>query len=107
MRCSLIIGTLCVIVSMPVAAHAETQTQSWFVSHPAARARVNAICMDNPGSAAHNANCINAAAADETAAMDRMIGRIGNVPTLIDQCASMPPLFQIVNHCGPAGGGKR
>src|SRR4029077_18988566 len=39
---------------------AEIETATWFADHPEARAKVNALCKDNPGQANHEPNCDNA-----------------------------------------------
>lgn len=91
---------LCIGTSVGASAEPEpsTRTVSWFLSHPSARAQVNAICKDDPGTARHVPNCINASVADERAALDHISAP--TQPSLIQRCAEMPPLFQIVNHCG-------
>lgn len=99
LRWLFIVGSL----SAAGASHAETQTKSWYLAHPHARARVMAVCQDNPGMARQSAACITAAAAEEEAGINGMLGRSDHITTLFDQCATMPPLFQVVNHCGPAG----
>ena len=38
----------------------EVKTATWFADHPEARAKVNALCKDNPGQAKHEPNCDNA-----------------------------------------------
>jgi len=38
----------------------EVKTATWFADHPEARAKVNALCKDNPGEAKHEPNCDNA-----------------------------------------------
>lgn len=94
MKTLIILGLL---VSVP--AMADTQTRSWYVAHPETRARVNAVCLNDPGRAKNDANCLNAAVAEEDAGINRMTTRTNAIPTLFDQCASMPRLFQIANHC--------
>src|SRR5271166_5556865 len=38
----------------------EVKTATWFADHPEARAKINALCKDNPGGAKHEPNCDNA-----------------------------------------------
>lgn len=95
MKHILLIGCL---VAVPALAHADTQTKSWFVAHPDIRKETNARCQDNPGGARHDDNCINAAAAEEVAYINRVTAH--HLPTVFDQCDQMPPLFQRINHCG-------
>ena len=38
----------------------EVETATWFADHPEARAKVNALCKDDPGQAKHEPNCDNA-----------------------------------------------
>jgi hypothetical protein len=38
----------------------EVRTATWFADHPEARAKVDALCKDNPGEAKHEPNCDNA-----------------------------------------------
>jgi hypothetical protein len=68
----------------PLAAHADTKTVSWYVAHPITRDRVHELCMNNPGEARGNPNCLNAA----TAFTRSTINQIPTV-TLAQICASV------------------
>jgi hypothetical protein len=84
------------------AAHAETKTVSWFLAHPEARAKVYALCQDNPGEAQHTPNCFNALEASQQASnkelekqLDAARGR-----TMLEDCDKQGWLFQAANRCG-------
>jgi hypothetical protein len=97
--------TVALILAAP-AAHAETKTVSWYVAHPDARAKVYALCQDNPGQAKRVANCLNAAEAIKETSLhevERQLDAAGAGRTLIDDCDKMPRLFQQANRCGPLG----
>jgi hypothetical protein len=92
------------------AAYADTKTVSWYVAHPEARAKVYALCQDNPGQAKHVANCLNAAEAIKEASLQDVTKQINTATggkTLLDMCDQMPGLFQLANRCGPLGGAGR
>jgi len=59
--------TATLILTAASAAQADTKTVSWYVAHPDARAKVYALCQDNPGQARHEPNCLNAFAAIQKA----------------------------------------
>jgi hypothetical protein len=90
-----IIGILAVC---PLAAHAETKTVSWYMSHPDVRARVNKLCMNNPGEARRNADCINAEVASEHASLDKMEAEMDR-PTM--KCVPSSPLMLMADKCTP------
>jgi len=99
------ITTAALILAAP-AAHAETKTVSWFLAHPEARAKVYALCQDNPGEAKHTPNCINAVEAMSRVSaqeVEKQLKAAGAGRTLIDDCDKMPRLFQQANRCGPLG----
>lgn len=87
--------------AIPLAAHAETKTVSWFAAHPEVRAKVTNACRENPGEARHIANCINADAAEIPALADEIPTGNG---VLIEDCAKMGRLFQAAAHCGAFAG---
>ena len=91
---------LALLAVMSSPAEAETKTVSWYVDHPAARARVKALCLNDPGTAQHVPNCINASAADAEVALRSA----PNSRTLLQQCNEMPELFQAANRCGKYSG---
>lgn len=71
-------------------ASADTvRTKSWFETHPDVSKRVNAICRDNPGIARRNPNCINAEAALESDAVNRLASRADREFAVT--CASISP----------------
>jgi len=76
-------------------------TVSWYREHPDTREKVNKLCMDNPGEAQHSPDCLNALAASDDAARDRLMSI--NPPRI--DCATQPRMWQISNHCGPLGAG--
>jgi hypothetical protein len=90
-----IIGTMAIF---PLAANAETKTVSWYLSHPDVRAKVNKLCMNNPGEARKNADCINAEEASEHASLDRMVSEM-NRPTM--KCVPSSPLMLMADKCTP------
>jgi hypothetical protein len=47
----------------------EVKTATWLADHPEARAKVNALCKENPGQAKHEPNCDNAFQGNVIAAM--------------------------------------
>jgi hypothetical protein len=94
--------TVAWILSASVA-HADTKTVSWFLAHPDARAKVNAMCRDNPGEARHVPNCTNALEATTQASIAKMgkgTDPSTNGKTLIEMCDQMSGLFQAANRCG-------
>ena len=56
----------------------EVKTATWFADHPEARAKVNALCKDNPGQAKHEPNCDNAFQGNVIAATARGTGAVPN-----------------------------
>jgi hypothetical protein len=86
-----------ILVACP-RAHAETKTVSWFLSHPDARARVHQLCMNNPGEAEREPDCLNAATAIEQSAMGGVINRIPVKP-LAQICAEMPAYQRPFAYC--------
>jgi hypothetical protein len=97
-RTTLTLLALLPIVSAP--AWAETKTVSWYVSHPDARTRVKALCLNNPGEAKHVPDCANASAADPEVVLQSM----PRERSLIQMCSEMDPLFQAANRCGRFAG---
>jgi hypothetical protein len=56
-------------------ARSAVMTTTWFADHPAERARVLALCHDNPGEGRHNPNCENAEAGELEAATRTAVAR--------------------------------
>jgi hypothetical protein len=87
-----------ILATCPLVAHAETKTVGWFMAHPDVRARVNKLCMNNPGDARNNADCINAEIAGEHASMDKMVTQMDH-PTV--KCVPSSPLMLMADRCTP------
>jgi hypothetical protein len=75
-------------------AHAETKTVSWFLAHPAERARVHRLCMNNPGEAQRVPDCLNAATALEHSATNRI-----PVQSMAQICAEVPAYQRPILRC--------
>ena len=77
----------------------EVKTVSWFAAHPITRDRVHALCMNNPGEAQRDPNCLNAAAAVARSTINQI-----PAVSLSQICAtvSSEEYRRIVLHC-PAG----
>jgi len=97
------LAILGVLAACPFAAQAETKTVSWYKAHPDVRAKVNGLCMNNPGEARNNANCINAEIANEHADLDRMSANIDH-PTV--RCVPSSPQMLIADLCFPTARGR-
>jgi hypothetical protein len=82
----------------PMAHAEETKTVSWYKSHPITRTKVNELCMNSPGEAKHNANCINSEMASEHAALDRIVSQIDH-PTV--RCVPSSSLMLMADRCTP------